>query len=68
MEYYREVMDGIGRAIDSIGVLVIVAGAISPPVASLLNDMIRPANRIDFTGKTWDELSYWVLSFSSQAT
>jgi len=28
MEYYREVMDGIGRAIDSVGVLVIVAGAI----------------------------------------
>lgn len=28
MEYYREVMDGIGRAVDSVGVLVIVAGAI----------------------------------------
>jgi len=28
MAYYREVMDGIGRAIDSVGVLVIVAGAI----------------------------------------
>jgi len=28
MEYYREVMDGIGRAIDSVRVLVIVAGAI----------------------------------------
>lgn len=28
MEYYREVMDGIGRAVDAVGVLVIVAGAI----------------------------------------
>jgi uncharacterized membrane protein len=28
MAYYREVMDGIGRAVDSVGVLVIVVGAI----------------------------------------
>ncbi len=28
MEYYHEVMDGIGRAVDSVGVLVIVVGAI----------------------------------------
>jgi uncharacterized membrane protein len=28
MAYYREVMDGIGRAVDAVGVLVIVAGAI----------------------------------------
>ncbi len=28
MEYYHEVMDGIGRAVDSVGVLVIVIGAI----------------------------------------
>jgi uncharacterized membrane protein len=28
MPYYREVMDGIGRAIDAVGVLVIVAGAL----------------------------------------
>ena len=28
MAYYRDVMDGIGRAVDSVGVLVIVAGAI----------------------------------------
>ena len=28
MAYYREVMDGVGRAIDAVGVLVIVAGAI----------------------------------------
>ncbi len=28
MAYYREVMDGIGRAVDSVGVLVIVAGGI----------------------------------------
>ena len=28
MIYYREVMDGIGRAVDAVGVLVIVAGAI----------------------------------------
>jgi uncharacterized membrane protein len=28
MENYRELMDGIGRAVDSVGVLVIVVGAI----------------------------------------
>lgn len=28
MEYYREVMDGIGRAVDAVRVLVIVVGAI----------------------------------------
>jgi uncharacterized membrane protein len=28
MAYYREVMDGIGRAVDAVGVFVIVAGAI----------------------------------------
>jgi len=28
MAYYRDVMDGIGRAVDSVGVFVIVAGAI----------------------------------------
>lgn len=28
MAYYREIMDGIGRAVDAVGVLVIVAGAI----------------------------------------
>ncbi len=28
MAYYREVMEGIGRAIDAVGVLVIVGGAI----------------------------------------
>lgn len=28
MAYYREVMEGIGRAVDAVGVLVIVAGAI----------------------------------------
>ena len=28
MAYYREVMDGIGRAVDAEGVLVIVVGAI----------------------------------------
>jgi uncharacterized membrane protein len=28
MVYYREIMDGIGRAVDAVGVLVIVAGAI----------------------------------------
>jgi len=28
MAYYREVMDGVGRAIDAVGVLVIVAGAV----------------------------------------
>ena len=28
MAYYREVMEGVGRAVDAVGVLVIVAGAI----------------------------------------
>jgi uncharacterized membrane protein len=28
MAYYREIMDGIGRAVDAVGVLVIVAGAV----------------------------------------
>ena len=28
MAYYREIMDNIGRAVDAVGVLVIVAGAI----------------------------------------
>jgi len=28
MAYYREIMDNIGRAVDSVGVLVIVVGAI----------------------------------------
>ena len=28
MDYYREVMEGIGRAVDAVGVLVIVSGAI----------------------------------------
>jgi len=28
MAFYREVMEGVGRAVDAVGVLVIVAGAI----------------------------------------
>jgi len=28
MDYYRELMDGIGRAVDAVGVFVIVSGAI----------------------------------------
>ena len=37
MVYYREVMDGIGRTIDAVGVLVIVAGAVLATVRFFLN-------------------------------
>ena len=46
MEYYREVMDGIGRAIDSVGVLVIVAGAILATGRFIVK-------RYDKTGKSY---------------
>jgi uncharacterized membrane protein len=47
MPNYRELMDGIGRAVDSVGVLVIVAGAI------LATGRFIIINRHDKTGKSY---------------
>jgi uncharacterized membrane protein len=37
MAYYREIMDGIGRAVDAVGVFVIVAGAVLATVRFLFH-------------------------------
>ena len=43
MSYYREIMDSIGAAIDAVGVLVIVVGAILATGRFLFSRNRRPA-------------------------
>jgi len=44
MDYYRELMDGVGTAIDAVGVLIIVIGALLSTCRFLFRRQEGPAN------------------------
>jgi hypothetical protein len=67
MACYRDVMEGIGTAVDAVGVFMIVLGALLA-FSSFVDRGGSQASRTVSIDKTWDGPSCWVLSSSSQAT